>query len=132
MKSEDLTDSIFDEIFLAVLEEKKKYLRLYPHFIKTFDLAEMLWKKYRIPYKRDADLVREKMRAWWNGKPWVYTPRPHKKIVGIAVYLSSPMNYDYCLLQKGIPGKSVISIYDNQKEFKSVEDEVKIRRDTIA
>lgn len=108
-----LDKDVFDHIFSVLVKEKMSHGIC---IIATRDFAKKLWKMYRIPYKAKADLVRRKMREWWNSYPWISEPRPHKKIQGVAIYLSHPMGYDYCMLEH--PSFSLISVYQDQKEFK--------------
>jgi len=120
MKAEELTNKILDEIFLELVKE-------YPHppaIIPTRVIAKKLWQKYRIPIKKQAEVVRKKIKNWWNSKPWIFHPRPHKKIGGIAVFLASPMIYDYCILERrGYTYGSLICVYPNQKEFEGFKNE---------
>ena len=118
MKAIELNDEIFDQVF----DELRNEYGSSPLILKTFDFAIKIWTKYHIPYKKDADIIREKMRAWWKNKPWKHEPRPHKMIGSTAVYLSAPMNNDYCCLQRGINNLclSMIIGYQNQKQFTSL------------
>jgi len=111
MKAEDITNETIDEAFIELVEEYSKRIAI---IISTRAIAKQLWKKYRIPYKKQASVVREKIKNWWNSKPWVYRPRPHKKIQGVAVCVGSPMNSDYCFLERRC---SLICVYQNQAEF---------------
>ena len=125
MKSAELTNEHFDEIFIELIKEKTSSSSLARAWciLRTFDFAHKLWKKYRIPYKKDAEIVRNKMRGWWNSYPWISEPVFHKMICGIAVGLASPMGYDYCCLERaGYGGKSLITVYQNQKRFKKKEE----------
>jgi len=112
----DMVDSIvLDEAFLTLYNERRGRLAI---IISTRDIARWLWKEYRVPYKKDAEVVREKMRTWWQNKPWIREPRSHKKIGNMAVYISSPMNYDYCCLEKRMYNSlSLIVVYSNQRQF---------------
>jgi hypothetical protein len=60
-------------------------------FPRISHTLKRLWSKYRIPYKKEAEALRKKMREWWSSYPWMYEPRPHKMICGVAVSLASPM-----------------------------------------
>ena len=119
MKAEELTNDIFDSVFRDILKEATHG----PLIIATWDIARRLWLKHRIPIKKQANVVREKMREWWNSYPWLHEPRAHKMICGVAVYLSSPMSYDYCALERGYMHtmRSLISVYQNQREFHNEE-----------
>lgn len=119
MRVENLKKEHFDTIFRELLLEKRSS-GMAPYLISTFDLADKLWEKFRLPYKKQAEVIREKMRAWWSSYEWRYEPRPHKLICGVAVFLSSPMSYDYCMLEKsGHTQQSLICIYQNQGEFRA-------------
>lgn len=115
MKAEKLTNKHFDDIFKELAKEKSRWGWC---VISTFDFAIKLWKKYHIAYKKEAEIVRAKMREWWNSYKWKDEPIFHKMICNIAVSLASPMAYDYCALEKrGILSKSLITVYQNQKRF---------------
>lgn len=117
MKAEELNDEILDDIFVQLVNEWKQE-RLLPIIISTRDLAKKLWEKHRVPIIKQHEVVKKKIREWWNRKPWIRDPLPHKKIRGIAVSLSSPMAYDYCILEtRGLTHKSLIAVYTNQKRF---------------
>ena len=117
MKAQLLDNEDFDYLFKQVLEEKGRWGG--PIIISTFDLVRKLWQKYRVAYKKQANIVRAKMREWWNSYEWKQEPRPHKMICGVAVHLASPMSYDYCALEPTIHGgmRSLITVYQNQNEF---------------
>jgi len=117
MKAKDLTKEHFDEIFKQCIEGRG-FAR--PLIISTREIARRLWFTFRVPIRKEVDVVRQKMRAWWNSYPWLSEPRIHKMICGVAVFLSSPMAYDYCALERPSFGviKSLICVYSNQKEFK--------------
>lgn len=118
MKAQLLDNEDFDYVFKLVLEEKRDWGHI---IISTFDLARKLWQKYRVAYKKQADIVRAKMREWWNSYEWKQEPRPHKMICGVAVHIASPMAYDYCALERTYHGgmRSLITVYQNQKEFRA-------------
>ncbi len=115
MKEGLLDKDVFDHIFKELVREKSWRGGC---IIRTFDIAKKLWSKYRVPYKAEAEIVRKKMREWWDSYEWRGEPRPHKMVCGYAVYLSAPMNYDYCMLERSSRiGQSLISLYYPQKEF---------------
>ncbi|HDH43991.1 MAG TPA: hypothetical protein ENG66_01095 [Thermococcus sp.] len=117
MKAEQLTKQHFDKAFKAVLAEKKDRHII---IISTYDLAKKLWELFRVPIRKEIDLIREKMREWWRNYPWLENPRPHKKICGVAVELGSPMAYDYCCLEKskgGLICRSLIVVCQNQQDY---------------
>jgi len=119
MKAEDLRKEHFDKVFKQCIKRESGAFA-YPIIITTHEIAQKLWLMYRVPIRKEVETVRKKMREWWNSYPWFYEPRIHKMICGIAVFLASPMNYDYCALER--PGfgaiKSLICVYNNQKEFR--------------
>lgn len=115
MKLENLDKEVFDSLFLDLVREKTRWGAC---IIATRDFAEKLWEKYRIPYKAKAEVVRTKMREWWNSYERKSDPRPHKMVCGIAVYLSQPMSYGYCNLGRTKSMMSLICVYQNQKEFR--------------
>lgn len=118
MKSQDLTKEHLDIIFKEIYKENLYTCSFTQHqVITTFDIRNKLWEKYRIYVKKDAEVVRKKIREWWNSYKWKYEPRPHKMICEIAVYLASAMSYDYCMLGDK---KSLICVYDDQSEFSTV------------
>lgn len=119
MKAEDITDEFLDNLVIEIFENKESRYKIIRMFVSTNDMAKKLWSKHRIPYKRDVDIIRKKMKSWWANKPWIYEPRPHKKIGNYAVHISSPMGPVYCILEGGLTGKALISFYPNQREFQT-------------
>jgi len=120
MNANDLKREHLDAVFLEVLEEIRSTRggRVWP-IITTFALAKKLWSKYHVPYQKQVEIVRDKMREWWNSYPWLHEPRAHKMICGVAVNASPPGSYDFCCLEKrGLTSLSLITVYGDQKEFK--------------
>jgi len=125
MKAEELNDEIFDDVFVQLVNEwKQKSWKPFPIIISTRELAKKLWEKHRVPILKQYEIVKKKMREWWNRKPWIYEPSPHKKIRGIAVSLGTPMAYDYCMLEKRSfhTYGSLIMVYTDQKRFQKDDE----------
>ncbi len=119
MKASLLDKDMFDHIFKELVEENRTIMRAFV-ILNTFDIARKLWSKHRIPYKAQAELVRKKMREWWNSYEWRKEPLFHKMICGYAVNLAQPMGHDYCILERrGLSSYSLISVYPfrQQKDF---------------
>lgn len=121
MKAALLNKKVFDDIFMELVEERSSW-RGGHVIIRTFDIAKKLWSRHRVAYKAEAPLVRKKMREWWNSYKWKEKPRPHKLVCDYAVYLSSPMGYDYCMLETR---QSLICSYPShqQKMFREHGEE---------
>ena len=121
MKAVDLTNQHFDEVFkeLVIKKSNKKPFKVYP-VISTREIAKMLWKKYHVPFIKEAEIVRSKLREWWNSYPKKHKPIFHKMICGIAVYLSSTMGADFAYIEKlGYKHYSLICIHQNQRRFRN-------------
>ena len=128
MKAGDITNEFLDNLVIEIFQNKDSRYSIICMFISTTDMAERLWSKYRIPYKRDVDIIRRKMKSWWANKPWIYEPRPHKKIGKYAVYISSPMGYVYCVLEEGLVGRALISFYPDQKQFQIFDNSRRVKK----
>ena len=117
MKASELTDKVLDKIVISLLSKRSGFGLVYP-MASTWEIASELWRQHRVFVRKDADIVKEKMRAWWKKKPTVPEPYPHKMIGKYPVYLTAPMNRTYCILEK--PYGSLI-IWDNHMRGVSKE-----------
>ena len=123
MKAEDITPELLDQIVVTLFEEKTGFSTIYP-FVKTDDIADVLWEKHRVPIRRDIKIVRAKMREWWEGKQIYESPLYHYWVGKYAVYLGSPMSRTYCVLWQRGQQKALIMAYTNQRDF-SIESDSK-------
>jgi len=117
MKAEEITDSLLDEIVESIFDSKTGFARIFP-IVKTDDIAEVLWKKYRIHIWKDVEIVREKIRSWWKNKEQYYDPHPHKWIGKYAVFTGAPMRRHYAMLERkptpGFSDKALIIAYTGE------------------
>ena len=63
MKAKEITDELLDNLVIELYENKGSRYPIIRMFISTGDMAERLWSKYRIPYKRDVEIIRKKMKS---------------------------------------------------------------------
>ncbi len=117
MKAERITDDLLDEIVISIIESMSYHQRIYP-IVTTDKIAEILWKKHRVPIWKQVETVREKMRSWWKNKQQHYEPYPHKWIGDYPVHVGSPMNKTYSMLEKGAftgsTDKGLIIVYTGE------------------
>jgi hypothetical protein len=132
MKAQNLTKEHLNIVFKEIVKEEIEFNKKHcihlsiGQVVSTFDIRDKLWKKWRIHVIKDAEIVRRKIKEWWDSYKWKYEPLPHKMICGIAVHISSPMSYDYCMLESsGNIKKSLITIYDYDKQSMFIKREKK-------
>ena len=116
MKAEQITSQMLDEIVESHFDNLEGHARIYP-LIKTDDIAQELWKRYRVPIWKQVEIVRQKMRDWWAKKPHYSEPRPHQRVGKYAVYLASPMRKTYCVIDKQ-GNRALIIAYPYQDQTK--------------
>ena len=82
--------------------------------ITTMALAHKLLEKYQVDYRKESHIIRKKLIDWWESFEWRKKPVSHKKICGVALFLSYTKFQDFCMLE---PSRSLIEVYPNQDEF---------------
>jgi len=115
MNANQITPELLEEIVVSHFDNLKGFSRIYP-MIKTDDIAKVLWKKHRVPIYKQVDIVREKIREWWNQKTWYTVPIHHKWVGKYAVYLGSPMGTTYCVIDKA-RSMALIIAHQDQTQF---------------
>jgi len=129
MNADQITPELLEEIVETHFDNLERFARIYP-MIKTDDIAKVLWKKHRVPIWKQVDTVREKIREWWNQKPWYTDPIHHKWVGKYAVYLGSPMGTTYCVLDKA-RSMALIIAHQNQSQFTVKSDSKKIKEEFV-
>lgn len=119
MKTEAITSEFIESIVVDLIKEgiNRQFSR--PIIISTDDIADVMWKKYRIPTRRDCEKIRKKIKHWWSQKEKHREPKVHWFVGQYAVFTTAPMKAVYCTLPTGggLP-QGLIFLHPNQSFFK--------------